>query len=87
MALVHARLSLTFFAACRLHNEHFMVYRGPNPLFTGREDELKKLKQALCPALSTISHSAVPKIYVINGMGGAGKSEVAVKFAHESRSE
>ena len=27
----------------------------------------------------------MPKIYVIQGMGGAGKSEIAVKFAHENR--
>ena len=64
-----------------------MVSRRPNPLFTGREDELKKLESSLCPALSTIGHTAVPKIYVINGMGGAGKSEIAVKFAHENRSK
>ena len=81
------RVMTHLFAECHLHNEHFMVSRRPNPLFTGREDKLKKLKQALCPALSTINHTAVPKIYVINGMGGAGKSEIAIKFAHENRSE
>ena len=81
------RVLAHLFAACHLHNEHFMVSRRPNPLFTGREDEFKKLKQALCPAFSTRSHAVVPKIYVINGMGGAGKSEIAIKFAHEKRSE
>ena len=71
--------------AHRLHNEHFMVSRRPNPLFTGREGELIKLKQALCPSLLTSNHAAIPRIYVIHGMGGAGKSEIAVKFAHENR--
>lgn len=75
------------YLAHHLHNEHFIVSRRPNPLFTGREEELGKLKQALCPSLSTTAHNAVPKIYVIQGMGGAGKSEVALKFAHDNRPE
>lgn len=64
-----------------------MVYRRPNPLFTGREGELRKLNQALCPSVLSSAHTAVPKIYVIHGMGGAGKSEIAVNFAHDNRSE
>lgn len=64
-----------------------MVSRRPNPLFTGREEELSKLKQALCPSFSNTASSTVPKIYVIHGMGGAGKSEVALKFGHENRPE
>lgn len=64
-----------------------MVSRRLNPLFTGREEELEKLKQALCPSLSISAHIAAPKVYVIHGMGGAGKSEVALKFAHDSRLE
>lgn len=74
-------------SAYRLHNEHFMVSRRPNPLFTGREVELKKLNQVLCPSLLVSAHTAVPKIYVIHGMGGAGKSESAIKFAHDNRSK
>lgn len=73
--------------AFHLHNEHFIVTRRPNSLFTGREEELGKLKQALCPSVSTTAHTATPKIYVIHGMGGAGKSEVALKFAHDNRPE
>lgn len=64
-----------------------MVFRRPNPLFTGREEELGKLEQALCSSYSTTAQTAVPKIYVIYGMGGAGKSEVAVTFAHNHRLE
>ena len=73
--------------AFHLHNEHFMVSRRLNPFFTGREEELRKLKQALCAPHSTTRGTAVPKTYVIHGMGGAGKSEVALKFAHENRPE
>ena len=75
------------YTAFNLHNEHFMIFRRPNPLFTGREEELGKLKQALSPSLSTTAHTAVPKVYVIYGMGGAGKSEVALRYAHENRPE
>lgn len=71
--------------AFHLYNKHFLVRRRPNPLFTGREDELERLKQALCPLDSRSEQTSRPKIYVIQGMGGAGKSEVAIKFAHDSR--
>ena len=71
--------------AFHLYNEHFLVMRRPNPLFTGREDELERLKQALCPSESRSEETSRPKIHVIQGMGGAGKSEVAVKFAHDNR--
>ncbi|KAF6217721.1 hypothetical protein HO133_006548 [Letharia lupina] len=71
--------------ALHLHSEHFMVPRRPNTLFTGREKELGELEQALCTSLSTKAHTAIPKIYVIVGMGGAGKSEVALKLAHDNR--
>lgn len=64
-----------------------MISRRPNPKFTGREEELRKLEKALCFPLSTTVHYIVPRIYVVHGMGGAGKSEVAVKFAHEKRLE
>ena len=71
--------------AFELHNEHFEVSRGPNPLFTGRKDELGRLREALCPSESWSEETLRPKIYVIQGMGGAGKSEVAVRFAHDNR--
>ena len=83
----YVRGNAYFQIAFHLHSEHFMVSRRPNPLFTGRVEELGKLKQVLCPSLSTAGHAAVPKIYVIHGMGGAGKSEVALKFAFENRLE
>lgn len=73
--------------AFHLHNETFIVSRRPNPFFTGREEELGNLKRALCPSHWTAAHTAVPKVYVIYGMGGAGKSEVALKFAHDHRPE
>ena len=75
------------YPAFPLRNEYFMVSRRPNPFFTGREEEIQKLKQELCPSSLTTVHTAVPRVFVIHGMGGAGKSEVALKFAHENRQE
>ena len=64
---------------------HFMVSRRPNPLFTGRKGELDKLHKALSPLIPKDKPNSKADIYVLYGMGGAGKSEVAVKFIFESR--
>lgn len=64
-----------------------MVWRHPNPLFTGRKYELDKLQKALCPSAVREKQNAGAKIYVLYGMGGAGKSEVALKFIYDHRLE
>ena len=64
-----------------------MVSRRPNPLFTGRKDELDKLKKALSPVTSKEKQKTKADIYVLYGMGGAGKSEVALNFAYNHRRE
>ncbi|KAM0798676.1 hypothetical protein BDR22DRAFT_891074 [Usnea florida] len=69
----------------RSQNPHFMVSRRPNPLFTGRKDELDKLHNALSPLIPKDKPNFKADIYVLYGMGGAGKSEVAVNFVFESR--
>ena len=66
-------------------NSHFMVSRRPNPHFTGRKDELDKLHKALSPLIPKDKPNYEADIYVLYGMGGAGKSEVAVNFTYESR--
>ena len=64
-----------------------MVSRRVNTVFTGREKELKKLQHSLSSSDSTHSQVIGSKIYVIYGLGGAGKSEVALKFAYDNRAE
>lgn len=64
-----------------------MVSRRPNPLFTGRKDELDKLKKALSPLTPKDKQNTKANIYVLFGMGGAGKSEVALNFAYDHRPE
>lgn len=80
-------LTDTLNLAVNIHNEHFMVSRRVNTVFTGREKEIKDLQQSLCPSHSTNSQATESKIYVIYGLGGAGKSEVALKFAYDNRAE
>lgn len=62
-----------------------MVSRRVNTVFTGREKEIKDLQQSLSPSRPTDSQARKSKIYVIEGLGGAGKSEVALKFAYDNR--
>lgn len=64
-----------------------MVCRRVNPVFTGREKEIKDLQQSLSPSYSTHSQATSSKVYVIYGLGGAGKSKVALKFAYDNRIE
>ena len=76
-----------FNLAVNIHNEHFMVSRRVNTVFSGREKELKGLQRSLSPSHTTDPQAAESKVYVIYGLGGAGKSEVALKFAHDNRAE
>ena len=80
-------LTIMFNLAVNIHNEHFMVSRRVNSVFSGREKELKDLQHSLSPSHSTNPQAADSQIYVIRGLGGAGKSEVALKFAHDNRAE
>ncbi len=64
-----------------------MVSRRVNTVFTGREKEIEDLQKSLAHSHSTKSYATESKIYVIYGLGGAGKSEVALKFAYENRIE
>lgn len=74
-------------SAPRPRSRQFMVSRQPNPLFTGRKYELENLQKALCPSTVEDKQNATAKIYVLYGMGGAGKSEVSLKFIYENRLE
>jgi hypothetical protein len=51
---------------------------GRNPLFTGRERELL----ALAAALAAGSSVAIGQIAAATGLGGIGKSQLAVEFVH-----
>jgi tetratricopeptide (TPR) repeat protein len=58
---------------------------SPNPLFTGRVADLQKLADALCsPRLSGEGPGARSAVITqaITGMGGLGKTQLAVEFAY-----
>ncbi|KAL3420952.1 Kinesin light chain 5 [Phlyctema vagabunda] len=65
-------------------NVHWVVDRIVNPLFTGRDDILSELRQKLCKQ-DDDGEAKQQKRFVIYGMGGAGKSEVCLKFANDNR--
>ncbi len=50
----------------------------PNPLFVGREDELKELAKYLKGGESV----AIGQVAAATGMGGIGKTQLASEFAH-----
>src|SRR3989338_258363 len=58
-------------------------FNVPNPIFTfvGRFDQLRQLNQSLLhqSQIVAITHP------LLVGMGGIGKSELAILFAHHSR--
>ncbi|MEV5573900.1 tetratricopeptide repeat protein [Spirillospora sp. NPDC052269] len=54
--------------------------RRPRPMFVGRESELKALRTALPSGQEGIAQ-------VVVGLGGVGKSELALQFAHRHRDE
>lgn len=62
-------------------NIHWNVPHAPNPLFTGRQDLLTRMKDHLVIAPDKNDRS----VFVLQGIGGAGKSEVAIKFATENQ--
>jgi hypothetical protein len=64
------------------------VVLPPNPLFTGREDELRALARALLPD-DDEDLTGFPKpvrsghlVIISTGIGGVGKTQLAAEFAH-----
>jgi tetratricopeptide (TPR) repeat protein len=54
-----------------------------NPNFTGREDLLKKLRDALTSGQT----AALTQTQAIHGMGGVGKTQLATEYAYRHRGE
>ncbi|RDW58320.1 hypothetical protein BP5796_12250 [Coleophoma crateriformis] len=71
-------------SSAELHNEHWLVPRSVSSFFTGRSDVLKRLRTSLCPSPKSINESRQRR-FVIIGVGGAGKSEVCLKFAEDNK--
>ena len=59
---------------------HIRQPHSPNPLFYGQNDILKKLDDALLPSVPA-SHSLGLRSCTIYGLGGLGKTQIAIEFA------
>jgi len=56
---------------------------SPNPFFTGRQEELDKLRRLL-----TAKHTAaITRPLAIQGLGGIGKTQLALEYAWKQRAE
>jgi len=60
---------------------HWLVPRIVNPLFTGRGDIVKRIKEALMSSTTALDQ----KRFILMGMGGQGKSEVCLSVVNEVR--
>jgi hypothetical protein len=68
-------------AASRCRNKHWILPRNTHSKFTGRQADLAKLEsQVLDP-----DPKRDQRMVVITGIGGVGKSELALKFAIQHR--
>ncbi|TKA66369.1 hypothetical protein B0A49_07899, partial [Cryomyces minteri] len=65
-------------------NKYWLMSRKSNTLFTGRQSTLQVLHQSLVPTQRPRDQS-IQRVFVLVGLGGAGKSKVAIKFAEETR--
>src|ERR1700724_125974 len=54
-----------------------------NPLFTGRKDHLARLAHALQPGQAT----ALTQAHAISGLGGIGKTQLAIEYAYQHRQD
>jgi nucleoside phosphorylase/tetratricopeptide (TPR) repeat protein len=59
---------------------HWMVSLTRNPNFVGRQDEISKLEKSL-----TMQHG--PRKIALTGLGGVGKTQVALELAHRIRDQ
>lgn len=64
-------------------NEHYVVPRQVNPNFTGRKDICQKLIDSLTPGRHR--RAGTQRRYVLYGIGGAGKTQIAAKFTQDCR--
>lgn len=70
-------------ASTTSRNQIWTVPYPQNPLFTGREAELEAIRKALASG----QRAAIGQTRAISGLGGIGKTQLALEYAYRHRSE
>jgi hypothetical protein len=68
-------------------NRFFDVPLTNNPFFTGRQYHLSKLDEIMYPITPTPTSNLQLRCAILVGLGGSGKTEIAVRYAHIHRPE
>ena len=62
-------------------NKYYDVPRSVSTMFTGRHDIYERMRVACCLTNSQAQLPKTQRRYVLYGIGGSGKSQLAIKFA------
>lgn len=65
-------------------NHHFDIPQSVSSIFTGRERELRELRDLLIPKDDN-TRDTFQRRFIIHGLGGSGKTQFCCKFAEENR--
>ena len=67
-----------------IYNKHFEVHFNPSSRFIDRSDIQAEIEET-CLSSPVLNAPTAQRIFVINGLGGSGKTQLALKFAHDYR--
>ncbi|TPX18956.1 uncharacterized protein E0L32_011349 [Thyridium curvatum] len=71
----------------KCHLPCFNLSHTPNPDFVGRKDILETMDRYLLPSVSDSKGLHNTRLFALCGMGGIGKTDVAIQYAHSRRSK
>jgi hypothetical protein len=66
-------------------NKWFLVERKPTTFFTGREGHARNVKSKFSEAQRQVGRKS-HAMFVVYGLGGSGKTQFCLKYAHDNRS-
>lgn len=68
-------------------NKHFHIPQAVSSLFTGREAELRELRESFLPKRGSPMRDSAQgqRRFVVYGLGGSGKTQFCSKFAQDNQ--
>jgi Cdc6-like AAA superfamily ATPase len=63
---------------------HWNVPHSSSPMFTGREEILQQMEQALFPE-TNVEAAESRRAFVLYGLGGSGKTQICLRFCEKHR--